>query len=100
MARKSTASAGRPQRKLKQETFMNKGTICYLCGHGGADAIDHIFPVARGGSTLDPDNLAPIHGVAGCPTCLRKCNNDKSDKLLSEIHKLKTSRDWYKGGET
>lgn len=71
--------------------------VCIMCGHANADAVDHIVPVARGGPRKDPGNLAPIHGVTGCPTCGRKCNNDKGDKLLSEVTRLVTSVDWYAG---
>ena len=46
------------------------------------------------------NNLAPIHGVEGCPVCGRKCNNDKGDKLLSEAKRLVTSVDWYAGPQT
>ena len=34
--------------------------LCHLCGRPHADAIDHIVPVAWGGSD-DPTNLAPAH---------------------------------------
>lgn len=71
--------------------------VCIVCGHGASDAADHIQPVSKGGAKTDPDNLAPIHGVKGCPTCLRKCNNEKSDKPLSAVTQLVTSRDWYAG---
>lgn len=71
--------------------------VCIMCGHGGSDAADHVIPVARGGARLDPGNLAPIHGTDGCPTCGRKCNNEKGDKLLSEVKRLVTSVDWYAG---
>jgi hypothetical protein len=71
--------------------------VCIMCGHAGSQAADHVIPVARGGARLDPDNLAPIHGTDGCPTCGRKCNNDKGDKLLSEVKRLVTSVDWYAG---
>ncbi|HCA86364.1 MAG TPA: HNH endonuclease [Streptomyces sp.] len=69
--------------------------VCIVCGHAQADAVDHIVSRARGGHPTDPDNLAPIHGVTGCPTCGRKCNNEKSDKPLTQVTRLKTSRDWY-----
>lgn len=69
---------------------------CMWCGHPGADAADHIIPVSKGGDPYALDNLGPIHGVRGCPTCLRKCNNLKGDKLPSECDQLRTSIDWYR----
>jgi len=82
----------RPNRRVRAQ-ILAESDVCILCGHGGSDAVDHIIPVARGG-TEDPDNKAPIHGVAGCPTCGRKCNSEKGDRPLPEV-KLVTSRDWY-----
>ena len=92
--------AGRPEltsyayRKTRARVLA-ESDVCILCGHTGSQAVDHIVPVKRGGTRNDPDNLAPIHGVTGCPTCGRKCNNDKSDKPLSQVTGLTTSRDWY-----
>lgn len=43
--------------------------VCHICGQGAADAIDHIVPVAWGGSD-DPSNLAPAH---------TSCNTAKGD---------------------
>ncbi|MFF1417462.1 HNH endonuclease [Streptomyces sp. NPDC058280] len=77
--------------------ILAESDVCIVCGHSASDAVDHIQPVARGGATTDPDNLAPIHGVTGCPVCLRKCNNEKGDKPLSAVTQLVTSRDWYAG---
>ncbi|MFF0136755.1 HNH endonuclease [Streptomyces sp. NPDC005227] len=71
--------------------------VCIVCGHGGADTADHVIPVSKGGARLDPDNLAPIHGVAGCPVCLRKCNSEKGDRTLAEVTHLHTSVDWFAG---
>jgi len=71
--------------------------ICIVCGHGQADAVDHIHPVSKGGDRRDPDNLAPIHGVAGCPVCLRKCNSEKGDRPLTDVVQLVTSVDWFAG---
>jgi 5-methylcytosine-specific restriction endonuclease McrA len=75
--------------------LLTESDTCHWCGHGGADAADHLIPVSKGGAKLDPDNLAPIHGVAGCPTCGRKCNNEKSDGARGQ--RLSTSVDWYAG---
>lgn len=83
-------------RKLRAQVLAHSD-VCIMCGHGAADAVDHIHPVSKGGAPRDPDNLAPIHGVNKCPTCLRSCNNEKSDKLLSEVKRLNTSIDWYAG---
>ena len=45
--------------------------ICWLCGHPGADTVDHVIELDRGGPELDPANLRPAHGkknpVTGCP---------------------------------
>lgn len=50
--------------------------ICHLCGHAGADHVDHVIARSRGGSD-DPVNLRPIHGHA-CPTCGIKCHAKKT----------------------
>jgi 5-methylcytosine-specific restriction endonuclease McrA len=36
------------------------GPTCWLCGCRGADTLDHVHPVARGGATT-LDNLRPAH---------------------------------------
>jgi len=55
---------------------------CYLCG-GTAEALDHVVPLARGGSNL-PDNLKPI---------CRHCNSRKGAHLLSELDLSQFQRD-------
>lgn len=74
---------------------LQMSTVCALCGHEGSDTVDHIVPVSRGGDKYDEDNMAPMHGVNGCNTCYRKCNQEKSDKLMSEIERVNPTRDWY-----
>ncbi|GAA2108763.1 HNH endonuclease signature motif containing protein [Streptomyces synnematoformans] len=83
-------------RKLRARVLA-ESDVCIVCGHGAADTVDHIVPVTKGGARLDPDNLAPIHGVHGCPVCLRKCNSEKSDKPLAAVTQLVTSVDWFAG---
>ncbi|MEU9654834.1 HNH endonuclease [Streptomyces chartreusis] len=74
---------------------LSTSDTCIWCGHPGADSADHIIPVSKGGDPYALDNLGPIHGVKGCGSCGRKCNNDKGDKLPSEYERLRTSVDWY-----
>lgn len=60
--------------------------MCHLCGHPGSDSIDHVVPLARGG-TEDPGNLRPAHHDAPCLTCGLKCNRIKSDKLMPDVNR-------------
>ena len=83
-------------RKLRAQVLA-ASDVCIVCGHGAADAVDHIIPRSKGGARKDPDNLAPVHGNAGCPVCLRKCNNEKGDKPLAAVVQLHTSVDWFAG---
>lgn len=36
------------------------GALCYVCGRPGADTVDHVTPVAEGGTHRD-GNLRAIH---------------------------------------
>lgn len=58
--------------------------ICHICGHPGADAADHVIPLARGGAD-DVSNLRPAHHTVACATCGLKCNRIKSDKIVPPI---------------
>jgi len=77
--------------------ILAESDVCIVCGHGAADAVDHVHPRSKGGAKLDPDNLAPIHGVARCPICLRSCNSEKGARSLAEVVQLHTSVDWFAG---
>jgi hypothetical protein len=83
-------------RKLRSR-ILAESDVCIVCGHGASDTADHVHPVSKGGARLDPDNAAPIHGVAGCPVCFRKCNSEKGNRPLSEVVQLHTSVDWFAG---
>lgn len=81
MTRKHTRAIRR-----RNAAVLAASTICHLCGHDGADAADHVIPLARGGSDTR-DNLKPAHHFEPCPTCGIKCNRVKSDKLVAPVLK-------------
>lgn len=87
---------GAPRVAARRACFAIYGRMCWLCGHGGAQDVDHLIPPSQGGSMFDIDNLRPMHNVThGCPYCGRKCNRDKGETPASQITRLVTSQDWY-----
>ena len=87
---------GAARTKARAACFAAYGRMCWLCGHGGAQEVDHLEPPGHGGSMFDVANLRPIHNVThGCPYCGRKCNREKGDMPLSQVTRLVTSQDWY-----
>jgi hypothetical protein len=57
-------------KRVRLRVLAESGGICWLCGHPGADTVDHVRPLAEGG-TNDPANLRAAHGPRrpeyGCP---------------------------------
>ena len=91
----SRGRSGRPWQRLRTRVLSTSG-VCILCGHDGSQDVDHIIPRSVAPELAeDITNLGPIHGVDGCPSCLRKCNQEKRDRPLDQALVLKTSRDWY-----
>jgi 5-methylcytosine-specific restriction endonuclease McrA len=62
--------------------------VCHACQHGGADTVDHLVNIRRGG-THDLANLAPIHGKARCAECGINCH---AVKTARESHAARPSR--------
>ncbi|TDE18871.1 hypothetical protein E1295_48070 [Nonomuraea mesophila] len=64
--------------------MLDASRLCWLCGHDGAADVDHEPALqileALGLDPCDPQYLRPAHGVNGCPTCGRKCNQAKGNK--------------------
>lgn len=73
------------KRQQRNRRILNANDVCHICGHPGSDAIDHVIALARGGSDTDPANLKPAHHDVPCPTCGRRCNREKSDKVFAPI---------------
>lgn len=60
-------------------SILRQSDICHICGQPGADAVDHVIPLARGGSN-HPTNLKPAHHNTG-----DRCNRVKGDKAYAPI---------------
>lgn len=106
MARNSS----RAFRTRARQIIARDGGICHICGHDGADTVDHLiphklWPKDPTGQPLpgldDPNNLAPAHGTRGTaqhnpcntPPCNgRLCNQSRGagDTTPPETH----SRNW------
>lgn len=65
-------------RNLRARILRDSDT-CHICGKPGADAIDHVIPLARGG-TNHPSNLRPAHHDTG-----DRCNRVKGDRPHAPI---------------
>lgn len=67
---------------MRDTVLRRDGYQCYICG-GEANTVDHIIPVAKGG-TDQYENLA---------ACCAKCNYSKRDKMLDEVFLVRNSTD-------
>lgn len=74
---------GRPEQR-RNKRILAASDVCHLCGHPGADAVDHVEPLALGG-TDDLSNLRPAHHTVPCPTCGRRCNREKGAKRIAPV---------------
>ncbi|WP_326700215.1 HNH endonuclease [Streptomyces sp. NBC_01754] len=83
---------GRPYRRLVA-TVKTSGLPCWLCGHDidpTLDAkhplsftLDHLVPLSRGGSLLDPANARSAH---------RRCNSARGNR--TSLKQPRASRRW------
>jgi 5-methylcytosine-specific restriction endonuclease McrA len=87
--------SGRPWRRLVALARRELPPVCHLCGgmidmgldHNDAMSwtLDHIRPLANGGSPEDLSNVAPAH---------RRCNSKKGANNSYNGNKIKRSRIW------
>lgn len=66
--------------------FAMYGRVCHICGHDGATDADLLVPRSIAPhQPLTPYAFRPSHGVRGCPTCGRKCNQERGAKPLDAM---------------
>lgn len=82
MAKRTNTRAQQAENKR----ILAASNVCHICGHAGADEVDHVTAWSRGGRD-DPSNKKPAHGQQPCPTCGIRCNRVKSDKAFAPIVK-------------
>lgn len=79
---------GHKYREWKRLIFLHFGRVCHICGHGGAQDADHLIPLAvHLDDHTDYRTGRPAHGIRGCPTCKRKCNQIRGAKPLEDDYK-------------
>lgn len=75
-----------------------RGVACWICGHPNVDQVDHDPPQSQltDEQKLDPQFWRPSHGVNGCPTCERCCNQKRGTKRIDQVEQPRryTSRPW------
>ena len=93
---RSTGRTGRRWRRARAQLFAEIPDICWICGHPGTTDADHEPPLKileqLGLDPCDLRYLRRAHGVNGCPTCGRKCNQEKGAKTM--LPAAPTSRAW------
>lgn len=70
--------SSRPWRRIRA-AVLAASDVCHICGQPGADSVDHVLPLARGG-TDDRSNLAPVHHDVP-----PKCNRLKGARIDAPI---------------
>lgn len=74
---------GPKYQKWRDSVYTMWGRTCHLCGHEGADSIDHLTPLSVWpDQPLDPLLSRPAHGIKGCPVCKVKCNQARGTAIM------------------
>lgn len=72
---------------LKRFVIARDRGVCYVCGEGGADSVDHIAPKSQGGTDLT-SNLAAIHEKVE-PYCHREKTQREAQFGKASRNKMK-----------
>lgn len=76
--------------RAENARILAASNICHICGEPGADAVDHVTPLALGGADAGW-NKRPAHHNTPNSQGIR-CNRVKAAKLPDA--RLTTSRQW------
>lgn len=82
--RREKVRSGSAQQKRARYVMRRDDSICHLCGLPGSEEIDHVVPLAEGGSD-ELDNLAPAH---------KRCHAKKSSAEAQRGRERKRARKW------
>lgn len=85
-----------------RRAFLQANPYCWICGHPGADTVDHAIPRSVRRTKLEITNWRAAHGVKGCTHCPPKadgrparCNQDRGTKPVESMIKTFTPNiDW------
>lgn len=78
--------------RKQRARLLAESDVCHLCGHPGADVVDHLTPVSRGGDPLDPENQAA--GARGQPLpdlraeLQRRAQQQAADQRAEDVSRL------------
>jgi 5-methylcytosine-specific restriction protein A len=75
--------SGSAQQTLHKSVLQRDAFVCYVCRLPGADTVDHIVPIWKGGAKADPVNLAAIHQDP--------CHDDKTKRESAERSALRAA---------
>lgn len=80
--------SSRPWQRVRKQILADSD-ICWICGHPGADTIDHIVPVSQGGAYFDRANLRPA-----CSSCNKRKGNGTRRRRRPPPSLMRNSRQW------
>jgi len=78
-------------RAERNARILRASDVCHICGEHGADGVDHVVPLIKGG-TEHPSNLRPAH--TNVPNSRgKRCNLIKGDRDFAPIVRRSGSLD-------
>lgn len=73
--------------RLREQVMQIHKGVCYVCGQPGADEVDHITPLHKGGTNA-LFNLKPIHQRVA-PHCHRQKTSSEAAQAKKDLYTAK-----------